>query len=109
MFTEKREIELIQQKADFIGSIMQTFVTQDAEGNEQPYWDLDYLIRRFGGFTNEDLENNARIQEIKKLVKEGYKEKDAKKIADGEDPSKFKKEKKEEEGEEEEGGDNLTL
>lgn len=109
VFTEKREIELIQQKADFIGSIMQTFVTQDAEGNEQPYWDLDYLIRRFGGFTNEDLENNARIQEIKKLVKEGYKEKDAEKIADGEDPSKFKKEKKEEEGEEEESGDNLTL
>lgn len=109
VFTEKREIELIQQKADFIGSIMQTFVTQDAEGNEQPYWDLDYLIRRFGGFTNEDLENNARIQEIKKLIKEGYKEKDAEKIADGEDPSKFKKEKKEEEGEGEEGGNNLTL
>ncbi|MBR4624047.1 MAG: portal protein [Alphaproteobacteria bacterium] len=109
VFTEKREIELIQQKADFIGSIMQTFVTQDAEGNEQPYWDLDYLIRRFGGFTNEDLENNAKIQEVKKLVKEGYKEKDAEKIADGEDPSKFKKEKKEEKGEEEEGGDNLTL
>lgn len=109
VFTEKREIELIQQKADFIGSIMQTFVTQDAEGNEQPYWDLDYLIRRFGGFTNEDLENNAKIQEVKNLVKEGYKEKDAEKIANGEDPSKFKKEKKEEEGEEEEGGDNLTL
>lgn len=109
VFTEKREIELIQQKADFIGSIMQTFVTQDSEGNEQPYWDLDYLIRRFGGFTNEDLENNARIQEIKKLVKEGYKEKDAEKIADGADPSKFKKEKKEEESEEEEGGSELTL
>jgi hypothetical protein len=104
VFTEKREIELIQQKADFIGNIMQTFVERDAEGNEKPYWDLDYLIRRFGGFTNEDLDNNQRIQEIKALVAEGYKEKDAEKIADGEPKSKFKKSKKAEE-ENEEGGE----
>ena len=104
VFTEKREIELIQQKADFIGNIMQTFVERDAEGNEKPYWDLDYLIRRFGGFTNEDLDNNRRIQDIKALVAEGYKEKDAEKIADGEQKSKFKKSKKTEE-ENEEGGE----
>lgn len=108
VFTEKREVELIQQKADFIASIMQSYVTQDSEGNDQPYWDLDFLIRRFGGFTVEDLETNKKIQDKKALVKEGYKEEDAERIVNGEDKSKFKKEEKKEEDKEEDngGGDN---
>jgi len=106
VFTEMREIEVIQKKSDFIGSIMQTFVTMDADGNEQPYFDLDFLVERFSGMTKEDIEANKRIKEKKKLEKDGYKPEDIEKILDGEPKSRFKAEKKEEESEDEgdEGG-----
>lgn len=105
VFTEMREIEVIQKKSDFIGSLMQTFVTQDADGNEQPYFDLDFLVTRFSGLTKEDLEMNRRIKERKILEKEGYKDDDIEKILDGEPKSRFKAEKKKEEDENENEGE----
>lgn len=105
VFTEQRELELFDHKVQTIGNIMQSLVTQDSEGNDEPYWDLDYLIRTFGGFKFEDLENNRKIKEKKALIKEGYKEEDAEKIAfEGADKSKFKKVKKEKKEDEDEGG-----
>lgn len=104
IFTEKREMEIIQSKVDFIGSIMQTLVVNDGE-NDVPYWDMDYLIRRFGGFSQEDLDNNAEIMERKSLEKEGYKPEDIEKIMKGADKSKFKPEKKKDEDEGEGGGE----
>lgn len=105
VFTEMREIEVIQKKSDFIGSIMQTFVTQDSEGNDTPYFDIDFLVQRFSGLTQEDIDMNARIKERKKLEKDGYKPDDIEKILDGEPKSHFKAEKKKEKKEDEEGGD----
>ena len=111
VFTEMREIEVIQKKSDFIGSLMQTFVTMDSEGNETPYFDIDFLVMRFSGLTQEDLDMNKRMKDKKKLEKDGYKEKDIEKILDGEPKSRFKAEKKEEEKDEEEdeGGGGLAL
>lgn len=104
VFTEMREIEIIQKKSDFIGSLMQTFMTMDSEGNEIPYFDIDFLVMRFSGLTQEDINMNQRMKDKKKLKKEGYKEKDIEKILDGEPKSRFKAEKKEEEKDEEEDG-----
>lgn len=112
VFTEMREIEVIQKKSDFIGSLMQTFVTMDSEGNETPYFDIDFLVMRFSGLTQEDIDMNQRMKDKKKLEKEGYKEKDIEKILNGEPKSRFKAEKKEEEKddeEEDEGGGGLAL
>lgn len=111
VFTEMREIEVIQKKSDFIGSLMQTFVTMDSEGNETPYFDIDFLVMRFSGLTREDIGMNKRMKDKKKLKKDGYKEKDIEKILNGEPKSRFKAEKKEEEKDEEEdeGGGRLAL
>lgn len=104
VFTEMREVEIIQKKSDFIGSLMQTFMTMDSEGNEIPYFDIDFLVMRFSGLTQEDINMNQRMKDKKKLKKEGYKENDIEKILDGEPKSRFKAEKKEEEKDEEEDG-----
>lgn len=110
VFTEMREIEVIQKKSDFIGSLMQTFVTMDSEGNETPYFDIDFLVMRFSGLTQEDISMNQRMKDKKKLKKDGYKEKDIEKILDGEPKSRFKAEKKEEKDEgEDEGGGGFAL
>lgn len=110
VFTEMREIEVIQKKSDFIGSLMQTFMTQDSEGNDVPYFDMDFLVQRFSGLSQEDIDMNARMKEKKKLEKDGYKPDDIEKILDGEPKSHFKAEKKKEEKkEEDEGGGGLAL
>lgn len=110
VFTEMREVEVIQKKSDFIGSLMQTFMTQDSEGNDVPYFDMDFLVQRFSGLSQEDIDMNARMKEKKKLEKEGYKPDDIEKILDGEPKSHFKAEKKKKEKkEEDEGGGGLAL
>ena len=110
VFTEMREIEVIQKKSDFIGSLMQTFMTQDSEGNDVPYFDMDFLVQRFSGLSQEDIEMNARVKKKKELEKEGYKPNDIEKILDGEPKSHFKVEKKKEEKKEKEDeGSGLAL
>lgn len=110
-FTEMREIEVIQKKSDFIGSLMQTFVTQDSEGNDVPYFDLDFLVNTFSGLTKEDIEQNKKIKDKKKLQKEGYSDDDIEKILNGEPKSRFKavKKKDEDKNSEEDNGGGLAL
>lgn len=110
-FTEMREIEVIQKKSDFIGSLMHTFVTQDSEGNDVPYFDLDFLVNTFSGLTKEDIEQNKKIKDKKKLQKEGYSDDDIEKILNGEPKSRFKavKKKDEDKNSEEDNGGGLAL
>lgn len=104
VFTEMREIEVIQKKTDFIGMLMQNIAETDAEGNQVPYFDLDFLVSRFSGMTQEDLDANAKMKEKKQLEKDGYKPEDIEKILDGEPKSRFKPEKKKKDDEGDEGG-----
>lgn len=111
VFTEMRETEVLQKKSEFISAMMQNLVTQDSEGNDVPYFDLDFLVMRFSGMTQEDLDTNKKFKERKELQKEGYKDEDIEKILDGADKADFKAEKKEEkkEDEDEEGGGGFSL
>ena len=111
VFTEMRETEVLQKKSEFISAMMQNLVTQDSEGNDVPYFDLDFLVMRFSGMTQEDLDTNKKFKERKELQKEGYKDDDIEKILDGADKADFKAEKKEEkkEDEGEDGGGGFSL
>lgn len=103
VFEENKEIELLQKKSDFISSIMNSLTEQDAEGNDKPYFDIDFLIREYLGLSDEKLKLNKRYKDEKILKLEGYKEDDIVKILDGAPKSDFKpvkKEKKESEGDE---------
>ena len=106
VFEQNKEIELLQKQADFISSIMSTMVERDAEGNETPYFDFDFIVRRYFGMSDEDLKLNQRYKDEKKLKEEGYKQEDIAKILDGapKDEFKAKKPKKKDEDDDDDGG-----
>lgn len=103
-FEKNKEIEVLQKQSDFISSIMSSMVEHDAEGNEIPYFDFDFIVRKFFDMSDEDLKQNQRFKDEKALKKEGYKPEDIAKILDGAPKSDFKPEKKKED-KEDEGGD----
>lgn len=107
VFEQNKEIELLQKQSDFISSIMSTMVDHDEEGNEIPYFDLDFLIREYLGMPEEKLKLNQRYKDEKALKKEGYKQEDIAKILDGAPKEDFKpvKPKKDEDEDEDEGGE----
>ena len=108
VFEQNKEIELLQKQADFISSIMSSMVERDAEGNETPYFDFDFIVRKYFGMSDEDLKLNQRYKDEKKLKDEGYKQEDIAKILDGAPKDEFKakkpKKKEDDEGDENGGG-----
>ena len=106
VFEQNKEIELLQKQSDFISSIMSTMVERDAEGNEIPYFDFNFIVRKYFGMSDEDLKLNQRYKDEKKLRDEGYKQEDIAKILDGapKDEFKAKKPKKKDDEDGDEGG-----
>lgn len=95
VFEELKEMELQSKRVDFIGNLKTQLSTMDAEMTEIPYFDLGWLIKRYGGFTQDDLKANERAKKRVKLEEEGYSEEDIEKILLGAEKSKFKKEEAE--------------
>ena len=94
VFEELKEMELSSKRVDFIGNLKTQLSTMDAEMTEIPFFDLGWLIKRYGGFTADDLKANERAKKRAKLEAEGYADEDIEKILLGADKSKFKIEKK---------------
>ena len=88
-------MELQTKRVDFIGNLKTQLSTMTAEMEEIPYFDLGFLVKRYGGFTREDLKANQRAKERADLEKDGYAEKDIEMILLGADKEDFKPEKKE--------------
>lgn len=113
IFEQNKEIELLQKQSDFISSIMSSMVTVDKEGNETPYFDFDFAVRKWFGMSEEDLKLNQRFKYEKQLKEEGYNQEDISKILSGEPKSDFKptekKEKKEDDGGDDGGDDGNPL
>jgi hypothetical protein len=66
----------------------------DANMTEIPYFDLGWLIKRYGGFTHDDIKANERAKKRAELEKEGFVDGDIEKILLGADKKDFKPEKK---------------
>lgn len=90
VFEELKEMELQSKRVDFIGNLKTQLSTMDAEMTEIPFFDLGWLIKRYGGFTADDLKANERAKQRAKLEAEGYDNEDIEKILLGADKSKFK-------------------
>ena len=95
VFEEIKEMELQSRRVDFIGNLKTQLSTTDAEMNEIPYFDLGWLIKRYGGFTRDDLKANQKAKMKAELEAEGYKEDDIEKILLGASKKDFKPEKDE--------------
>jgi hypothetical protein len=94
VFEEMKEMELQTKRVDFIGNLKTQLSTMDAEMTEIPYFDLGWLIKRYGGFTRDDLKANERAQERVLLQGEGYSEDDIEKILLGANKKDFKPKEK---------------
>jgi hypothetical protein len=97
VFEELKQQEISIKRIDYISNLRSGLVETDSEMNEVPFFDLDFLIKRYGGFTAEDLKLNQIEKDIKALIKEGYSEDDAEKIVAGESKDNFKKKSSDEE------------
>ena len=94
VFEEMKEMELQTKRVDFIGNLKTQLSTMNAEMEEIPYFDLGFLIKRYGGFTRDDIKANARAKEREDLREEGFKEEDIEKILLGAAKKDFKPEEK---------------
>jgi len=92
VFEEIKEMELQSRRVDFIGNLKTQLSTMDAEMNEIPFFDLGWLVKRYGGFTREDLKANERAKMRTSLEEKGYSEEDIEKILLGAPESDFKPE-----------------
>jgi len=89
VFEEMKEMELMSKRVDFIGNMKTQLSITDAEMNEVPYFELGFLVKRFGKFTRDDLLMNEREKEKVKLEGEGYKKEDIEKILMGANKDDF--------------------
>ncbi len=92
LFEEMKEMDLQTKRVDFIGNMKTQLSTMDDEMNEIPFFDLGWLVKRYGGFTRDDLKSNERAKERTKLKEEGYADEDIEKILLGADKKDFKPE-----------------
>jgi hypothetical protein len=92
LFEEMKEMDLQTKRVDFIGNMKTQLSTMDENMTEVPFFDLGWLIKRYGGFTRDDLKANERAKERTKLKEEGYADEDIEKILLGAKKDDFKPE-----------------
>lgn len=92
VFEEMKEMELQTKRADFIGNMKTQLSLMDENMVEIPFFDLGWLIKKYGGFTPDDIKANERAKKRTELRKEGYSEPDIEKIMLGADKKNFKPE-----------------
>jgi hypothetical protein len=93
LFEEMKEMDLQTKRVDFIGNMKTQLSIMDAEMTEIPFFDLGWLVKRYGGFTRDDLKANERAKQRTVLQGEGYSEEDIEKILLGANKKDFKPEK----------------
>jgi len=62
IFEEMKEIEILQKRLDFVTSMKDGLVEQDANMNEIKYFASEFLIQRFLGLSPEDLRVNRKLK-----------------------------------------------
>ena len=68
-FNELAEIEVMTKRVEFIGTMKDSLVITNDEGEEEPYFDPEFLILRYLKMSEADLELNRKMKEEKKLKK----------------------------------------
>ena len=77
IFEEMKEIEILQKRLDFVQSMKDGLVEQDANMNEIKYFSSEFLIQRFLGLSSEDIRLNRKLKEIEDEEKLEKAKKDA--------------------------------
>ena len=81
LFEEMMNIEIMTKRIEFIGTMKDSLSTTDAEGNEEPFFALKFLVMKYLKMSDADLELNQKY----KLEEKINKAKDEGEEAEGED------------------------
>ena len=68
-FSELAEMEYMSKRAEFIGTMKDTFVEPDADGNDVPYFSMEFLIMKYLKMSDADIELNEKLKRKEKLKK----------------------------------------
>ena len=69
LFEEMRNIEDMTKRIEFIGTMKDSLSTTDAEGNEEPFFSLKFLVMKYLKMSDADLELNEKMKLEEKLAK----------------------------------------
>lgn len=71
LFEEMMNIEIMTKRVEFIGTMKDSLATTDAEGNEESFFSLKFLIMKYLKMSDADLELNEKYKMEEKLAKGG--------------------------------------
>ena len=67
LFEEMMNIEIMTRRIEFIGTMKDSLATTDAEGNEEPFFSLRFLVMKYLKMSDADLELNQKYKLKEKL------------------------------------------
>jgi hypothetical protein len=70
IFEEMKEIEILQKRLDFVTMMKDGLVETDADMNEIKYFSSEFLIQRFLGLSQDDINLNRKLKKIEDAEKE---------------------------------------
>ena len=62
LFEEMMNIEVMTKRIEFIGTMKDSLSTTDAEGNEEPFFSLKFLVMKYLKMSDADLELNEKMK-----------------------------------------------
>ena len=68
-FNEMMDMEIMTKRVEFIGTMKDSLVIMDDKGEEEPYFDPEFLIIKYLKMSDADLELNRKMKEEKKRKK----------------------------------------
>ena len=68
-FNELAEMEVMTKRVEFIGTMKDSLVITNEEGEEEPFFDPEFLIMKYLKMSEADLELNRKMKEENKLKK----------------------------------------
>ena len=68
-FEDMMQIEVMTKRIEFIGTMKDSLTITNDEGEEEPYFDPEFLIIKYLKMSDADLEMNRKMKEERKLKK----------------------------------------
>jgi len=68
-FEDMMQIEVMTRRIEFIGTMKDSLTITNEEGEEEPYFDPEFLIIKYLKMSDADLEMNRKMKEERKLKK----------------------------------------
>lgn len=71
LFEEMMNIEVMTKRVEFISTIKESLVSTDSEGNDNPFFSMKFLIKKYLKMSEADFELNEKFKKEEKLEGSG--------------------------------------